>query len=142
MTFLSNLKLGHRLTLAFGLVLALTITLGATAVSAMRNINERMLYVTENSVPALQALGDIKSQSLNLRRLEYNHLVSEDPTRMLALEAEIDKLQAQLAQNFKAYEPLVTDDQERQLWQTAMADAQRYTSKWTAIKALSGQVGG
>ena len=142
MSIFNNLKLGHRLALGFGLVMSLMAALTLAAYVGLSDTNDDLLSIADNTVPSLQVAADLKSTSLNLRRFEYNHLVSEDPSRLLALEADIAKHQADLLQTFKAYEPLISGDEERALWQEAQADALRYVSQWGAIQALSGQIGG
>ena len=142
MSIFNNLKLGHRLALGFGLVMSLMAALTLAAYVGLSDTNDDLLSIADNTVPSLQVAADLKSTSLNLRRFEYNHLVSEDPSRLLVLEADIAKQQADLLQTFKAYEPLISGDEDRALWQEAQADALRYVSQWGAIQALSGQIGG
>ena len=142
MSIFNNLKLGHRLALGFGLVMSLMAALTLAAYVGLSDTNDDLHSIADNTVPSLQVAADLKSTSLNLRRFEYNHLVSEDPSRLLVLEADIAKHQADLLQTFKAYEPLISGDEERALWQEAQADALRYVSQWGAIQALSGQIGG
>ena len=142
MSIFNNLKLGHRLALGFGLVMSLMAALTLAAYVGLSDTNDDLHSIADNTVPSLQVAADLKSTSLNLRRFEYNHLVSEDPSRLLVLEADIAKQQADLLQTFKAYEPLINGDEDRALWQEAQADALRYVSQWGAIQALSGQIGG
>ena len=142
MSIFNNLKLGHRLALGFGLVMSLMAALTLAAYVGLSDTNDDLHSIADNTVPSLQVAADLKSTSLNLRRFEYNHLVSEDPSRLLVLEADIAKQQADLLQTFKAYEPLISGDEDRALWQEAQADALRYVSQWGAIQALSGQIGG
>ena len=142
MSIFNNLKLGHRLALGFGLVMSLMAALTLAAYVGLSDTSDDLHSIADNTVPSLQVAADLKSTSLNLRRFEYNHLVSEDPSRLLVLEADIAKQQADLLQTFKAYEPLISGDEDRALWQEAQADALRYVSQWGAIQALSGQIGG
>ena len=142
MKLLSNLKLGFRLALGFGLVLVLMTALTLAAYVGLSDTNDDLHTVTDNSVPSLQVVADLKTTSLDLRRFEYNHLVSDDPARLQAMDQAIAKHQADLVQAFKAYEPLVSNDQDRALWQAARADAEQYVSQWKDIQELSSQVGG
>ncbi len=142
MNFLNNLKLSHRLALGFGLVLSLMAALAFAAYVGLSDTNDDLHTIADNAVPSLKVAADLKNGSLDLRRLEYNHLVSEDPARLQTLEANIAKHQAELLQAFKAYEPLISNEEDRALWQAAQADAQRYMSQWADIQALSGQIGG
>ncbi len=139
---LHNLKLGQRLSLGFGLVLALMSALALAAYQGLSDTSDDLRTITDNSVPSLQVVADLKAQSLSLRRFEYNHLVSEDPGRQRSLETEIAKRQAHLVQALKAYEPLVSNEQDRALWQSARADATQYMAQWKDIQTLSGQAGG
>jgi methyl-accepting chemotaxis protein len=137
MNFLSNLKLGRRLGLGFGLVLTLLAVLTAVAFFAMRGIAKDLEYTNENTLPSLQVAADLKAQALDLRRLEYNHLVLRDVTQMRAVDDEIAQAQKKFIGDFKLYEPLITDERDRAMWQAAQSDAERYTGLWKAVAVLS-----
>ena len=139
MNFLSNLKLGRRLALGFGLVLALMAALTFAAYRGLSDTSDDLHTITDNSVPSLQVAADLKAQSLNLRRYEYNHLVSRDDASMKETEALIAKAQTDLKGSFGAYEKLVSNDTDRALWQASRADADRYMAEWKAIESLSRQ---
>ena len=85
MSIFNNLKLGHRLALGFGLVMSLMAALTLAAYVGLSDTNDDLHSIADNTVPSLQVAADLKSTSLNLRRFEYNHLVSEDPSRLLVL---------------------------------------------------------
>ncbi len=142
MNFLSNLRLGRRLALGFGLVLTLLVSVAVAAYAGLGQISEDLQTIAGNSVPSLQVAADLKTRSLDLRRFEYNHLVSDEPGKMLTMETEIAKRQADLLKAFQAYEPLVSNDEDRALWQTSKADAEGYIAQWSAVQALSGQAEG
>ena len=92
MNFLSNLRLGRRLALGFGLVLTLLVSVAVAAYAGLGQISEDLQTIAGNSVPSLQVAADLKTRSLDLRRFEYNHLVSDEPGKMLTMETEIAKV--------------------------------------------------
>jgi methyl-accepting chemotaxis protein-1 (serine sensor receptor) len=137
MNFLSNLKLGQRLALGFGLVLLLLVTLASAAWVALQDVKSDLDEITDNAVPSLQVAASLKAQALELRRYEYNHLVSKDGASMKEMEGLITTAHAELARSFRDYEKLVSNETDRALWQAARGDADRYMAQWKPVEALS-----
>ena len=139
MKLLGQLKLGRRLALGFGLVLTLLVALAAAAWVALQDVKADLDEITDNAVPSLQVAATLKTHALNLRRYEYNHLVSKGEASMKEMEGLIARTQADMVRSFADYEKLVSNDADRAIWQAARRDADHYMSLWKPIEALSRQ---
>ncbi|MBL8387432.1 MAG: MCP four helix bundle domain-containing protein [Hydrogenophaga sp.] len=139
MKLLGQMKLGRRLALGFGLVLTLLVALAAAAWVALQDVKADLDEITDNAVPSLQVAATLKTHALNLRRYEYNHLVSKGEASMKEMEGLIARTQADMVRSFADYEKLVSNDADRAIWQAARRDADHYMSLWKPIEALSRQ---
>jgi methyl-accepting chemotaxis protein len=134
---LNQMKLGLRLGLGFGLVLALLAAITATALSQLREIRGDTMTLTGNTVPSLDLAARLKAEALTIRRFEYNHLVLDDASGMREMELLLAQAHRTLDEGLKAYEALIADARDRQLWQEVVSGAQRYLGTWPAIQQAS-----
>jgi methyl-accepting chemotaxis protein len=113
MDAVKNLRVGTRLGLAFGVLLLL----GMAGVGAMlaKSINFYAEYYPENILPSLRVIHQIDGAISDIRRLEQQHILTDDDKEKKSLGARIAKGRSDLAQRLKDYELLTSDDEDRAL---------------------------
>src|SRR5262249_47661523 len=84
---LDNLKIGSRLSLGFGLVMALLCLMAGVAAWQMQRLDGNTDYYSENLIPSFEAQHQITLALSDLRRYEYQHVLADSPADMDAAEA-------------------------------------------------------
>ncbi|MEF7613573.1 methyl-accepting chemotaxis protein [Aquincola sp. MAHUQ-54] len=137
MKFLSNLRLGQRLALAFGGVIALAAGLGLSAIGQLASLKGNVEEITANWLPSVQVISEIKATASDVRRAELQHLLSTSDEQMTIYEGRFDALVQEMAADFAAYEPLVSSPQEQALWDDFKRQWALYLGEHPKIRALS-----
>jgi methyl-accepting chemotaxis protein len=112
---LKNLRVGTRLALAFAVLLALMLAMAGVGAMLAKSINFYAEYYPENILPSLRVIHQIDNAISDARRLEQQHILTDDDKEKKALLARIAKARADLQQRLKDYEVLASDDQDRAL---------------------------
>jgi len=126
MDFLKNLRVGARLGLAFAVLLALMLAMAGVGALLARSINQYVEYYPENILPSLRVIHQIDGRVADARRLEQQHILSEDDKDKQALGAQLAKIRDDLRQRLKDYELLVADDEDRALLKTVGQGVEAY----------------
>jgi methyl-accepting chemotaxis protein len=112
MQALKNLRVGARLAAAFGLLMLMLLAMAAVGALQARAINEHAEFYPQNILPSLKLIHSIDGLASDIRRLEGQHLLTEDDKEKKSLSARIAKAREQMAKALKDYEPLVADAQD------------------------------
>jgi len=112
---LKNLRVGTRLGLAFAVLLALMLAMAGVGAMLAKSINYYAEYYPENILPSLRVIHQVDGAISDARRLEQQHILTEDDKEKKALSARIAKARSDLQQRFKDYDLLASDDQDRAL---------------------------
>jgi len=112
---LKNLRVGTRLALSFFVLLALMVVMAAVGALQARSINTFAEYYPENILPSLRLVHQIDANLNEARRLEAQHILTEDDKEKKVLGARIAKARDNLKQRLKDYELLAADDTDRGL---------------------------
>ena len=115
MDALKNLRVGTRLGLAFAVLLMMMALMAGAGAMLARSINYYAEYYAGNILPSLRNIHQIDSAIADARRLEQQHILTDDDKEKKALDARILKARADLRQRLQDYEPLVADDADRAL---------------------------
>ena len=113
MEALNNLKVGVRLGLAFALLLALLLAMAGTGAVLSSSINDYARYYSTDVVPSLRIVRAIDTAISDARRLEQQHLLTDDDKEKKSLASRIGKSREAFAKAMKDYEPLISDEKDR-----------------------------
>ncbi|MFG6468532.1 methyl-accepting chemotaxis protein [Roseateles sp. BYS87W] len=113
MDALKNLRVGARLGLAFFILLALLVAMAGVGALLTRNINQHAEYYPENILPSLRAIHEIDGGISDARRLEQQHILTDDDKEKKSLGARIAKGRENVARLLQSYEALASDDEDR-----------------------------
>jgi methyl-accepting chemotaxis protein len=135
---LTNLKIGARLSLGFGLVLGLLCIMAAVALVQMARLAGNSSYYAANLVPSYEAEHRISLGLANVRRTEFTHLAANVPADLDKAEAQIADYRKVVADGFDLYaKDLVSDDQDKRLMESAKSAVLRYYAEWETLRPLS-----
>jgi methyl-accepting chemotaxis protein len=111
----SNLTVGKKLALAFGIVEVLMIALGALSIAKLAQSHVSTVDITTNWLPSVAILGELRIVHDNERRFVLDHIMETDKAKEADYE---NKIQGQLqlrAEKDKTYEPLESSPEETKL---------------------------
>jgi len=137
MSWFKNLKLTKKLGLGFGLVLAFMLGLGILAITELSRVDASMVDVSTNWLPSVQAVGTLQFDVATIRRFELSQVLAPDAAAMEKFRTNADQTQLKLAADLKTYEPLVSTDEERGLYNDFRAGWDQYMALEKKVVELS-----
>jgi methyl-accepting chemotaxis protein len=117
MSLLRNLPIARKFTFAFGIVCGLCMILGAYTFFALRDIATKTTDLTENSLPVLVHLNDIRGTMLQFRREDLNILLCPTPACAVIHVAKRQNALSAYKDAIAAYEPMIRAPQDRATFQ-------------------------
>jgi methyl-accepting chemotaxis protein len=125
MRWFYNLNIGRRLALGFGTVLVLMIGLGMFSLGQLAKVNGATVDLATNWLPSVEALASIRFHTTSLKRRELNLLLA-DKKSIDSWKSQLKALRNDLTQDYKRYEPLISSDEERHLYEEYRASLARF----------------
>jgi methyl-accepting chemotaxis protein len=113
--FLKNMRVGARLGVAFAVVLALMLAMAGTGAMLAGSINHYAEYYGTDVVPSLRTIREVESAVSDARRLEQQHILTDDDKEKKSLAGRIVDARKAFEKGVKDYEPLLSDDKDRAL---------------------------
>jgi methyl-accepting chemotaxis protein len=132
MSWFTNLRIGKKLALSFGLVEVLMIVLGVFSMVELSKVNGRTVDLATNWLPSVKVLGDIRFIISTERRLELFHLQRTDKKDEEKDTADMSAQMGLLAAALKEYEPMISSPEERNLYAA-------FTERWNKRLELERQ---
>ena len=108
--------------------------LGLFAYDRTKNIHHDSLKVTADALPGVETVDQIQTNVEKLLNYLLEHITSTDKEEMARLESDIQNTRARNAELCTAYERLLTDEKDKELYR-AVSDA-RNTFNTTANEVL------
>ncbi|MBA4216196.1 MAG: methyl-accepting chemotaxis protein [Methylibium sp.] len=136
MDAIKNLRVGTRLALGFGMLLALLIAMAVIGGLQTRTINNYARFYPENILPSLRVLYQLDQALSDSRRYESQLSLADDAGRKDLL-ARLDKARNAANEQLRAYEPLIADAQDRALWTKAKEQTAAYFALQDKVLAAS-----
>ncbi|WP_456276589.1 methyl-accepting chemotaxis protein [Bacillus sp. AK128] len=107
---------GKKLYAGFLSILLIMGGLGVLSIVKMSDINDRSTEIKENWLPSVQYVLEAKGNLEKLVALELKHVTSTDEDVMAEYEIEITETTASINDSLQLYEPLLTTDKEKELF--------------------------
>jgi len=123
-----NMKLTFRALLSFGAICVLLIALGGLVLWKMEQIHEAAVDLQSNWMPSVRQAAKIESATLRVR-LEALHYATEDESLKGASLDKLAGLKNTLALAIKDYEPLISSNEEKAIYEQVRRGAQDYLDK-------------
>jgi methyl-accepting chemotaxis protein len=138
MQFLSELKVGMRLTIAFALVAVLLAALAVGSNLELGGVYGNLRDLDENTLPSLQAIATMDAASARVRRYHFVHVLAETARDKAAAEQTMGAELARFGTAFQKYEKeLISDPRDRQNLAAVDAAWQGYLADWAKTAAAS-----
>lgn len=130
MSFFNNWSIRTKVAIAFGFVLAVTVSLGLVSLQRMSAVNDAAAEIRDDWLLGTRLLGDVAFNSMRYRQVEAAAvLASSDEAR--AKEADtLKSVVAAAAKAWTQYEPTITAGEERRL-------ADQIKAGWSEYIALT-----
>ena len=137
MQWLRNLPVSRKFIAAFGIVCGLCIVLGVYTFVTYRDIAVKNLDVSDNALPAVVALADIRGAATTTRREDLELLLCQTAACSAGHNAKRLKALASYQATVKVYEPTVSYPGERELYQKFSAAFSQYADASNRVSALA-----
>jgi methyl-accepting chemotaxis protein len=112
----NNLRIGSRLSLGFGLILALLCLMAGIAAWQIGRLAANSAYYAENLVPSYEAQHRIALALADVRRYETRHVLVTAAADKEAVQAKMDPLYKTAMEGLDAYaKALVSDDEDKRI---------------------------
>ncbi|ASR44377.1 chemotaxis protein [Xanthomonas citri pv. mangiferaeindicae] len=127
MRWLNNLSIARKLAVAFTLIVLLAAGLGAFALNRLGSINAELQKVSLDDMPAVQHLGEIRSQLGEYRMYELAQLSRlDEPDAVRDYDQRLAEIEKIIAEQRALYEALPVVDDERGLYDAMTARLAAY----------------
>ena len=91
--------------------------LGVLAISSMRAINAHTVEIASNWLPSVRVLGELRAD-INLFRVALrSHVMAETVEAKAAVDKRLAGILERIAKDRKAYEPMITEPEERSVFE-------------------------
>lgn len=134
---MKNLKIRTKLIILVGFLLIGTIALGILSLNFMSTINDSSTELAENSLPSTIAAEEMNTALSDVRIQEFKHILSQDTQEMATVMEELNTAIEAFNTNCDTYEPLIANDTDRKLLDSAKTEWENYLSISNNMIALS-----
>jgi methyl-accepting chemotaxis protein len=134
---MNNWKIGTRVAAGFAVITMLTAALGILSYAQISNINKASIEVSENSLPSVSVISEIKASVKAGYSLVLLHAVSTDASRMAELDKQITEMRAHTDAFFTKYEGLFSNDEDRRLFAVMQTERSAFWKLGDEVLRLS-----
>jgi methyl-accepting chemotaxis protein len=134
---MNDWKVGTRIAVGFGIVVAIVVALGCFAYGRVMTVNQSVVEITDKSLPSGYLVGQINSNIQNALGVLYQHVEASDPKERARLEQVIEDLHTSNAAQRTAYAALPKNDKERALHDTFKACRTSFWAQFDATIKIS-----
>jgi methyl-accepting chemotaxis protein len=126
MRFLTQLRIGRRLALAFTAVLVAAASLVAFGVSRLASVTDSVLLIDQDRVPKLQQASDITAKVNTISREMRNLVILVEPAQRAAARADILAARDAIGKTLERLAPTITSAQGMALLEQVSAARRTY----------------
>ena len=137
MQWFNNMKIAARLMLAFGVVLLLTLSVGACSLWSMMRMDDAANDLAANWLPSVVVAMQLRVDLGEARRWELAHLLSSAPAKMADYEARDERTMAAFAAHQARYATLVASPAESALFNSVSSLAAEFMEEHKKVFTLS-----
>ena len=134
--FYKNLSIGKKIAVVFAVIAAVNVIFGIFLSSELRGVRDRVLNFTDSTLPSVLSVENLLYDVSYVRRAQFALLMVDDATDLLARRGRIQASVQKVEQAFRAYEATVGADHERQVFNRAKQEWQRYLNSVNLVDQL------
>ncbi|MEQ6437472.1 methyl-accepting chemotaxis protein [Comamonas sp. w2-DMI] len=125
---MKDMKISTRIAGTFGVLVLLLLSVVALAVFQLKTMRESSETITDNALPSVEIINIINAELLRVRLAELRHVYNTDAAYLADMEKQYDQLQVRLAEEKRVYEPLISSEAERQLYNQFLQERENYVA--------------
>jgi methyl-accepting chemotaxis protein len=133
----ANLNIGQRLAVCFGALAALLLAVAAAALWCMGGMRTSTVDINSNWLPSVERVNKLNTNTSDFRITEFQHVLNTDDKAMADIEKSMGDVLALFEENRKAYQGLISSDDERKLYEAFAEEWKQYMQIHDQILALS-----
>ncbi|EHJ46701.1 methyl-accepting chemotaxis sensory transducer [Solidesulfovibrio carbinoliphilus subsp. oakridgensis] len=133
----STMRLATKLIVAFGLLIALQVGGNVTALFLLGHINGNVTELATNWLPSVDSISDVDHQFQTYRRWELLHVMSTDDAGIQEYESKLVQAKQDLKTALTQYGQLISNDDERRIYQHLQDTLDNYWSVSEKVLNLS-----
>jgi methyl-accepting chemotaxis protein WspA len=126
-----------KIVLGFSAVILLMVALCAFAYIQLRDIEAQALELRKESVPGLYLTGRLQAISISTYTSVQQLILERDPSRMQQVRAYLEDKTAERLDLLKKYEPTITTDKQRELYEATKTALAPYMVVRRQVESLS-----
>ncbi|MFM5539733.1 methyl-accepting chemotaxis protein [Aeromonas veronii] len=134
--FYKNLSIGKKIAVVFAVIAAVNILFGVFLSSELRGVRDRVLNFTDSTLPSVLSVETLLYDVSYVRRAQFALLMVNDAADLQARRSRIQQNIQKVDNAFHAYEATVGDEYERQVFNRARQEWQRYLSSVNVVDQL------
>ncbi|EPU3917274.1 methyl-accepting chemotaxis protein [Aeromonas hydrophila] len=134
--FYKNLSIGKKIAVVFAVIAAVNVIFGIFLSSELRGVRDRVLNFTDSTLPSVLSVENLLYDVSYVRRAQFALLMVDDATDLQARRGRIQASVQKVEQAFRAYEATVGADHERQVFNRAKQEWQRYLNSVNVVDQL------
>jgi methyl-accepting chemotaxis protein len=116
MKWFYNLKISKKLLISYSVVVGLMIFLGILSLMQLKDVKTCSDDLAFNWMPSIRILAKINDNVNTFRAQELEHVIMQTPEQMSSVEADMNNTIEELKKNEKTYEPLISSEHEKELY--------------------------
>jgi methyl-accepting chemotaxis protein len=137
---LTNLKIGSRLALAFGLVLSLLCVMAGLAAWQMGKLAANTEEYSTDLVPSFASQHQISLALGQERRAEFRHILAKDAAEMERNASQVQAFRKAADEQLNKYDKeYVSDAEDKRRLEKVRSALAEYYAQWEPLRALSVQ---
>lgn len=137
-SWLDNLRLGPKLLGALSSVLLFTVLVGVFASMQLDQVGGQVRQLATNALPRVRLVSDMQATVLELREIQYAHMLSDSEQDQQAMKKQIASLASKVDAIRHRYEPLVSSQPERAAYDEFVRHWSTYLRENERVLSLSG----
>ncbi|MCD7035409.1 methyl-accepting chemotaxis protein [Metabacillus sp. GX 13764] len=122
---------------SFMLVIALLIAVSAIALTRMGGMGMKTREIDENRMPGVIILGELNGDVSDVQRLVLRSIVEKDISNMTGFESQLFKLNVKVHEQMLKYKALISDEQEKAMYNSFEKNYNSYFQQLPAIIKLT-----
>ena len=134
---MTNMTIGKKITLACGVLVALTIVLGTVSVVNIGRINATLRSIVDGPLPGLYSVGRIQAFLKDQKVAMAEHLALQNPEDKSQRESAIADMESKAEAEMKSYEKTIQTERSRELFAKIQPLNESIMRNWSATAPLS-----
>src|SRR6185437_5320793 len=134
---LSRLSIRAKIISVISFLLLAMAGMGLLSILEMQSIHANAADIQTNWLPSVRELGDLRANTITYRIVVRSHLLAPDDAGKNAAEKTLDTVGQAVDKTRKAYEPMITSEEERRIYTEFSEQWASYVSGVRELLAVS-----